>query len=193
MKAVNNVSDDWDAKFFTLLNSVSGTALLTVQAYTGALTMENFIQALEDLYYNYGHPKKYRNALTYQLMHEERIDLKNPKTLQRINALITKVLRAFDTDMSSGISKQAMLSQTFISECVKMTDEARDSYRTWCMIKGEEKNIQSLTNWITYTYQDLVSESMKSRHMKGVRSSKPPVLMEQPTVRGRYDSDSESD
>ena len=193
IKAINNVSDDWDAKFFTLLNSISGTALLTVQAYTGALTIENFIQALEDLYYNYGHPKKYRNALTYQLLHEERIDLKNPKSLQRINALITKVLRAFDTDMSSGISKQAMLSQTFISECVKMTDEAKDSYRTWCMIKDEERNIQSLTNWLTYTYQDLVSEAMKSRHMKGIRSSKPPVLMEKPTIRGRYDSDSESE
>ena len=194
LKAVNNTSDDFDAKFYTLLDCTSGIALNTVQAYTDELTIGNFVQAIEDLYYNYGRPNKYRNALTYQLLNDEYIDIKKPKTLQKVNALITKILRAFKTDVSD-ISGEAYINQTFISETVKMTEESRQSYKTFLMAKDKENNLRSLTDWITYTYQDLVSESSKPRHFKGLKSSQPPVLMGTPSqIENNDDSDcSESD
>ena len=187
LKAINNTSDDFDAKFYTLLDCTSGIALNTVQAYTDELTIDNFVQAIEDLYYNYGRPNKYRNALTYQLLNDEFIDISKPKSLQKVNALITKILRAFKTDIS-GISGEAYLSQTFISESVKMTKESKQSYKTFLMAKDKENNLRSLTDWITYTYQDLVSESSKPRYFKGLKSSQPPVLMGTPSQNENDDS-----
>ena len=63
------------------------------------------------------------------------------------------------------------------------------------MAKDKENNLRSLTDWITYTYQDLVSESSKPRHFKGLKSSQPPVLMGTPSqIENNDDSDcSESD
>ena len=175
MKAVNNITEDWDGKFFTLMNSTSGVALQLVHSYTDQLTMANFVQAIEDLYYNYGRPHEYRNELTYRLLNDQFIDLKKPKTLLSVNALITKILRVFDTDIN-GITGEAYLSQTFISKSVKMSEEAKTSFNFFLMARERENNLKSLRDWLTYTYRALITDSANVRHQKGIKSFKPTMM-----------------
>ena len=171
MKTINNVSDDWDAKFFTLLNCTSGIALITVQAYNELLTMENFIQAIEDLYYSFGQPNMYRDALICHLSNEDYIDLRKPSSLMRVKCLITKLTRAFGTDVSACNSNEAKLSQTLIYRSIKMTEEAKASYQMFIMARQCKNDLSSLTAWINYMYKAMISDPSLFRHLK---STKPP-------------------
>ena len=107
-----------------LLNSTSGAALSTIQAYTEDLNMEGFVQAIEELYYKYGRPTQFRDALIRQLKEEDPIDPNKHETLQKTNALIKRILRTF-TGSNSQLSQ---LSMTFLLESVKMTENAYSDF-----------------------------------------------------------------
>ena len=73
MKIVNNDCLDFDGKFLALLSTVSDSPLALVQVYTEELTLVNFVHAIEALYYAYGEPTKFRDALIRQLINEDPI------------------------------------------------------------------------------------------------------------------------
>ena len=150
MKAVNNITMDWDEKFYTLLTSTIGVAQSTVQGYTGELTLQNFVQAIEDLYHSFGQPRKYRNVLINKLINREFIDLRKKSSLSRVSLIITRLLNSFEDNNAF----KAFIPHGFICESIKMTEEARASYRLFCMVRKTEKDLQSLNDWLTYTITD---------------------------------------
>ena len=186
IKIINDETMDWTSKFFLLLNSTSGIALSTLQTYTDDMDMTSFVQALEDLYYTYGRPENFKEALIHQLKHQDPIDLKNPESFQTTNALIKRILRTYS---ASGTD---VLSMSFMIESVKMTPEVLQDYKTWLIVTNNKKNLPSFTQWLSISHDHAMDPMFKSRHAKASRSSRPPVLLEswrEPIV----DSDSSED
>ena len=167
MRAVNNVTEGWDAKFTTLLTSTTGPAKHGVQGYSGNYTMQNFVQALESLYYSYGKPSQYRNSLLNQLTNDEYVDLKKPASLQKTNMIILKLLNEFNLKDNEAYD--------WVWNSVRMSEEAKVSFKLYCVARGNDRNLQSLSDWMWLAYNDLVESSSKSA--KVGRSSKAPVLM----------------
>ena len=119
MKIINNKVLYWDAKFLFLMDNLSGCPLSTVQIYSDELTMQNFIQAIEDLWYTYGQPSKYRDALISELTHSEPVDLKRPETLKNTENLIVRIFRSFGMESSMDFTETFQME--FINDCIKMT------------------------------------------------------------------------
>ena len=171
IKIINDETMDWTSKFFLLLKSTSGMALSTLQIYTDDLDMTGFVQAIEDLYYTYGRPENFKEALIHQLKHQEPINLKNPETFQNTNALIRRILKTFSANETD------VLSMSFIIESVKMTPEVLQDYKTWLIATNKKKDIPSFTEWLSISYAHAMDPMLKARHTEASRSSKPPVLM----------------
>ena len=167
MRAVNNASEDWDSKFTTLLTSTSGQALDGVLGYSGSYTMQNFIQALESLYYSYGKPRQYRNSLLNQLINDQYVNLNKPASVQRTNMIVLKLLNEFND----------LESYEFVCNSIRMSEEAKASYKIYCVARQYERNLQTLSEWMTNTYNDLVESSSQGKSLKGGKPSKPPVLI----------------
>ena len=172
MKIINDETLDWGSKFYMLLNNVSGPALSTVQAYTDDLDMSGFVQALEDLYYLYGRTSHFRAALVRQLKQEAPIDCRKPETLQKINALLTRITRTF----AGGNGSELMWS--FILPTINMTEEASKDYMTWLITTSKERGLASFTQWLTNAYAQCHEIIYDYKPTKNTRYSRPPVLME---------------
>ena len=110
-----------------LLKATSDTPLAVVQAYTDELSLENFVLAIEALYYAYGEPTQFRDSLVRQLINEDRIDLMKPESLVKMSALISRIFRAFGELEASDED----LSMSLILSSVKMTPATIISFNTW--------------------------------------------------------------
>ena len=181
LKVINNDTMDFQTKFHFLLAHTAGAALRTVQIYTNDLDMANFVQALEDLYYTYGQPHQLRDALLHQLSEEDPVDVKKPESLQKISALIKRIQKTFAQE---GIPQNSdVLSNGLLLEIVKMTEESKRDYKQWIINGQREKGLASFTQWINYMYEYSVTDTIKHKHVRSIKSSKPPVLMEAAIIR----------
>lgn len=161
MTVVNNITENWDAKFFSLLASTTGDAHYIVRGYSGVLTMKNFVQAIEELYHAFGQPRTYRSVLFNKLTNHEFVDLKNRMSVSRVNLLVARLLHSIENDVTAhqktdqkNCDKEEFDPQGYICESIKMTNEARATYKLYRMVNRMENNLQSLNDWLTYTLQN---------------------------------------
>ena len=173
MKIINDETLDWTSKFFMLLNSTSGSALTTIQVYSDDLNMDGFIQAIEDLYYNYGRASKFREALLHQLFEVEPIDPRKPETLQKTNALIKRILRSFP-----GSDQNGDFLMSYLLSNINMTESARKEYRSWLTATDKQRGLPSFTRWLTITHEQSTDILFAPMPTKSARSSRAPVLFE---------------
>ena len=172
IKIINNDCLDFDGKFLTLLSIVSESPLALVQVYTEELTLYNFVLAIEALYYAYGEPTKFRNALIRQLINEDPLDMKNPESFLKINSLITRIYRAFEVD-----GDNQALSMSCILQSIRMTPETTLAYRTWLCSSMKEKSLEALQQWLEWMYQENISENFFRKSAQGFRNVEcPPII-----------------
>ena len=172
IRIINNNNLDFDEKFLFLLDTLSGSPLAVVQAFSDELDAPNFVRAIEALYYAYGEPTKFRNALVRQLINEEPIDIRNPESFLKINCLITRIFRAFGNDASNEI-----LSLSFILESIQMTSETGLAFETWLCTTMKEKNLKVLQQWLEWMYRHCVSMNFSQKTPQGFKNFKSqPVL-----------------
>ena len=172
MKIINNDCLDFDGKFLALLSTVSDSPLALVQVYTEELTLFNFVLAIEALYYAYGEPTKFRDALLRQLINEDPIDMKNPESFLKINSLITRVFRAFGNDASNEV-----LSMSCLMESIKMTPGTAANFNAWLDASMREKNLKVLQQWLEWKYQRSVSDNLLQKSAQEFRNVKIPPIM----------------
>ena len=175
LKIINNELLDFDAKFHLLLSNVDGAALSIVQSYTDQLNMANFVQAIESLYYSFGEPTKFRNALIHRLWNEPEVDIRRPETLKQLEALIIRLFRSFGGEEAS--DSQEILSMAFITESIKMTPETLKNYRSWLHAGRQQRNLASLRDWLSYSYEMCISDSLREKSMRPKKSGRQPVMM----------------
>ena len=176
---INNNSLDFDKKFLALLDTLNGSPLALVQSYTDELDAFNFVRAIEDLYYTYGEPTKFINALVRQLINEDPIDIRNPESFLKIKALVTRICRTFD-------ASNDILSMSFILEAIDMTPETAIAFKTWLYSTREKKSLKVLLQWLDWMYQDSISENLLQKSAQGFKNVKhPPVLTK--TVHPKYE------
>ena len=156
IRIINNNSLDFDEKFLSLLDTLGGSPLAVVQVFTDELDAPNFVRAIEALYYAYGEPSKFRDALLRQLINEDPIDIRYPESFLKINYLISRVFRAFGGNNTGN----QVLSMSCILESIKMTPETSLAYRTWLCSAMKEKSLKVLQQWLEWMYQDHVSENL---------------------------------
>ena len=178
MKIVNNDNLDFDYKFMNLLETLGGSPLAVVQSFTEELNFQNFVKAIEALYYAYGEPTKFRDALLRQLINEEPIDIKKPESLLKTNALISKVFRTFGGE--SGGNQH--LATSFIMEAIKMTPGTATIFNDWLDASMREKNLKVLQQWLEWKYQHSVSENLLQKSAQGFRNVKIPPIMSNVSV-----------
>ena len=146
-KIVNNKRLDWDAKFLSLLGNLSGCPFSTVNAYSEKLNIENFVQAIEDLWYTYLQPEIYQNALVQQLLMANPVDVLKIETLKETEALITKIYRTFGCSMSDDIATANFLGK------IKMTSKSKLEFLTWLASRHENQTLRSFKEWLSSTYK----------------------------------------
>ena len=178
MKIVNNADLDFDYKFMNLLDTLGGSPLAVVQSFTEELNFQNFVKAIEALYYTYGEPTKFRDALLRQLINEEPIDIKKPESLLKINALISKVFRTFGGESGGN----QLLATSFIMEAIKMTPGTATIFNDWLDASMREKNLKVLQQWLEWKYQHSVSENLLQKSAQGFRNVKIPPIMSNVSV-----------
>ena len=166
MKIINNFALDFDGKFHMLLKATSDSALAVVQIYTDELNLENFVLAIEALYYAYGEPTKFRDSLVKQLLNQDKIDMMKPDSCLKMSALISRVFRAFgELD-----PKDEEMAMSFIFSSIKMTQATTASFNTWLSVTMKEKNLKSLQYWLEWMYSQEVSERMLQNSSKGLKN-----------------------
>ena len=166
MKIINNFALDFDGKFHMLLKATSDSAQAVVQIYTDELNLENFVLAIEALYYAYGEPTKFRDSLVKQLLNQDKIDMMKPDSCLKMSALISRVFRAFgELD-----PKDEEMAMSFIFSSIKMTQATTASFNTWLSVTMKEKNLKSLQYWLEWMYSQEVSERMLQKSSKGLRN-----------------------
>ena len=172
MKIINDETLDWDLKFFMLLNNTSGSALSAIQAYSDDLDMEGFVQAIEDLYYYYGRPDQFRQALIHQLSEAEPIDLRTLETLQITNALIKRIIRSFP-----GANQNSDFLMSCLWSYINITESALVEYRNWLTATDKKFGLPSFTEWLTLTCE-LGRDVFEPMPTKSTKGSRTPVLFE---------------
>ena len=173
IRIINNPSVDFDEKFLSLLATLGGAALSVAQSYSEVLDVSNFVKAIEDLYYSYGEPTKFRDTLLRQLMNEDPVDLKKPETLQKLRALIGKIFRAFGGD-SGG---DHILSTSFVMETIKMTPETAMSYKAWLCSTRTRKNLKAFEQWLEWEYSQNMEDNLRQKAARGYKNLKrQPIL-----------------
>ena len=171
IRIINNDTLDFDGKFHMLLHQTSGLALSLVQTYTDILSLGNFVQAIEKLYYSYGHSGKFREALVRKLINQEPIDINKPETLQNINNLISKVFRAV------GGQGNEVLTSSFIMSSIKMAPETAVSFRMWLSASMKEKSLKVLQQWLEHmSVIDVVETLEKPTHGSGSAKRQPLLI-----------------
>ena len=172
IRIINNDSLDFDSKFLGLLDTLGGSPLAVVQSFTEELDAANFVRAIEALYYAYGEPTKFRNALIRQLINEDPLDMKNPESFLKINSLITRIYRAFEVD-----GDNQALSMSCILQSIRMTPETTLAYRTWLCSSMKEKSLEALQQWLEWMYQENISENFFRKSAQGFRNVEcPPII-----------------
>ena len=146
IKIINNKVLDWDAKFMFLMENVSGCPLSTVNVYADKLTVENFVQAIEDLWYAYGGPTNYQNTLIQMLQTADPVDIQKPETLKSMEGLIVKIFRTF------GYSTIDDFGSSFLLGSVKMTDKSKQDFLNWLVSRHQQRNLKSFKQWLSCTY-----------------------------------------
>ena len=146
IKIVNNKLLDWDAKYLSLMGNLSGCPLLTASAYSDKLNMENFVRVIEDLWYTYGQPEMYQNALVQQLFMADPVDILKVETLKNTEALILRILKTFGCSMSEDIAS------SFILENIKMTSQTKLDYLTWLASRHQKRTLKSFKEWLSCIY-----------------------------------------
>ena len=175
MKIINDDTLNIDGKFYQLLEYLGGAPLFVVEAYAEKLTITNFVNAIEALYYAYGEPTKFRDALLRQLMNEDPIDLKKPESLLRINALIKRVFRSF----GGNTGKDDLLSMSFILEAIKMTPETAYAFHNWLGSNMRTKSLELLQRWLEWMYNQNISELMRRRSVQCFKNPKRQPILNQ--------------
>ena len=172
IRIINNNNLDFDEKFLFLLHTVSGSPLAVVQAFTQELDAVNFVKAIESLYYAYGEPTKFRNALLRQLMNEDQIDIKKPESLIKINSLINRIFRAFG-------GGNEVMSTSIVMESIKMTSETSMIFQTWLCTTMKANDLKSLQQWLEWMYRHSISENFKQKSVQSFKNVEcQPVLTE---------------
>ena len=170
IRIINNNILDFDEKFLCLLDTLGGSPLAVVQIFTDELDAPNFVRAIEALYYAYGEPTKFRDALVRQLINEDPIDINNPESFLKINSLIARILRAFD-------ASDDILSMSFILEAIDMTHETSLAFKTWLCSTMQKKSLKVLQQWLDWMYQYSVSDNLLQKSSQGFKNIEcPPVL-----------------
>ena len=146
MKIINNRVLSWDAKFLFLMDNVSGCPLTTVQAYSDRLTMENFVLAIEDLWYTYGVITSSNNFLIQRLFQADPVNIKKLETLKNMENLITKIFRNFPyTDF---------MDSSFVIDNIKMTTETEQLFNNWLMTRQQgRRSLKLFQQWLSTTYK----------------------------------------
>ena len=145
LKIINNKVLNWDAKFLFLLENLSGSPLSTVTAYTDALTMANFVQALEDLWYAYGRPSILQKILISKLRTGDPVDINKLETLKNTEALITKIFRTFGWSTNDD-------NYSFLLESIRMTNATHLSFTTYLVIRHLDRTLPNFKKWLAAYY-----------------------------------------
>ena len=145
MKIINNRVLNWDAKFLFLMDNVSGCPLTTVQAYSDKFTLENFVLAIEDLWYTYGVITSSKNFLIRRLFQADPVNIKELETLKNMENLIIKIFR--------NIPYSDIMDCSFVMDNVKMTTETEQLFNNWLMIRFQERSLKHFQQWLSITYK----------------------------------------
>ena len=146
MKIVNNRVLNWDAKFLLLMDQVSGCPLATVQAYADKLTLENFVMAIEDLWYTYGQITSSQNFLAQKLLQAEPVNIKKLETLKNMEILITKIFTGNIPDADTMACSVTMSS-------INMTTETEQLFKNWLMMRQQKRSLKHFHQWLSSTYK----------------------------------------
>ena len=95
-------------------------------------------------------------------------DIKKPETLVKINALISRIFRAF----GGKNAENEVLSMSFIINSIKMTPDTSINFKHWLSSTMNKKNLRVLQQWLEWVYSESVEEalSQKSSHGFTVKS-----------------------
>ena len=148
VKIINNKVLNWDAKFLFLLENLSGSPLSIVTAYSDVMTMENFVQALEDLWYTYGRPTKQRKLLISKLKTADPVDINKLETLKNTEALIIKIIRTTGYSMNDDDS-------SFLLESIRMTDATNQYFISYLTNRHLEWTLPNFKKWLAACYASL--------------------------------------
>ena len=58
-----------------------------------------------------------------------------------------------------------------------MTENAKQEYRKWLTITGNQKGLPSFTQWLTGTYDQAMDFWFTSKHARSSKLARPPMLM----------------
>ena len=145
MKIINNRVLNWDAKFLSLMDHVSGCPLSTVQAYSDKLTMETFVMAIEDLWYTYGERASSKSFLIQKLVRAEPVDISKRETLKNTENLIKRIFISFP-DINT-------FDCAFIMRNITMTEETERSYTCYLTSRHEQSSLKSFQLWLSSAYR----------------------------------------
>ena len=139
---------------------------MVAQSYAEELDAPNFVRAIEDLYYTYGEPTKFRDSLLRQLMNEETIDVSKPETLLKLRALIGRVFRAFGGDSGGNI----VLFTPIVMDSIKMTPETALSYKSWLSSTRTRKNLKAFEQWLEWEYSQNMEDQFRLKTSRGYKN-----------------------
>ena len=172
MRVINNETLDFDGKFHMLLSATRDAPLGVVQVYTDTLNLANFVQAIEDLYYYYGEPSKFRDTLINRFLNQEPIDMSQPETLLHTSSMISRIFRAFK-GVKGG---DELLSMSLFMNSIKMTPATALRYMNWRTARMTKNSLKSLQMWLEVEHSLSVSDSFE-KYTPAIRSKPRPVLV----------------
>ena len=164
IRIINKRWLDFDVKCMMLMSNLAGTALYIVQSYFyEELNMQNFVSAIEALWYAYGEPTKFRNALLRQLINGDPVDMKKPDTLINAASLIRRIINAFGSDEDDA------LALSCIMESLNITKETSSAYYMWLWISKHDHTLQNLLDWLKWNF----SQTVDLRYRASTSSRRP--------------------
>ena len=173
MKVINNETLDFDGKFHMLLSATSDAPQGVVHVYTDTLNLANFVQAIEDLYYYYGEPSKFRDTLLSRFLNQAPIDINNPESLLHTSSMISRIFRAFRGTEEGDV----LLSMSLFVNSIKMTPETALSYVNWRAARMAKNTLRSLQEWLDVEHSLSVSDNFeKSAHAIGSTKLQPLLI-----------------